>query len=113
MGCSSAERCRRVDQRGVRVERPVGIEIVAVSRALRVLDRVRVPTLILTAGDDPFVPVAPFEDPAVTGNPDVRVIVTPHGGHCAYVERAASDYDGYWAEREIVRFIGSASRAAR
>jgi predicted alpha/beta-fold hydrolase len=30
--------------------------------------------------------------------------VTPTGGHCAFVERAELDYDGYWAEREIVRF---------
>jgi predicted alpha/beta-fold hydrolase len=73
--------------------------------ALRVIDRIRVPALILTAADDPFVPVGPFRDPAVTGNPNITVVVTPHGGHCAYLERANGDYDGYWAEREIVRFI--------
>ena len=48
--------------------------------ALRVLDRIRVPALILTAEDDPFVPVAPFRDPAVTNNPQVRVVITPYGG---------------------------------
>jgi predicted alpha/beta-fold hydrolase len=31
--------------------------------------------------------------------------VTPHGGHCAFLERPAPGYDGYWAEREIVRFV--------
>ena len=31
--------------------------------AMRVIDRIRVPTLILTAEDDPFVPPAPFRDP--------------------------------------------------
>ena len=75
--------------------------------ALRVLDRIRVPALILTAADDPFVPIDPFRDPAVTGNPNITVAITPHGGHCAYLERAESGYDGYWAEREIVRFISS------
>src|SRR6185503_10928827 len=73
--------------------------------ALRVADRIRVPTLILTAEDDPFVPTSTFCDPVVTSNPSITVVMTPHGGHCAYVERGDEDYDGYWAEREIVRFI--------
>jgi uncharacterized protein len=73
--------------------------------AMRVIDRIRVPALILTAEDDPFVPTPPFHDPAVTGNPYVHVQVTRHGGHCAFVERAVDGYDGYWAEREVVRFV--------
>jgi predicted alpha/beta-fold hydrolase len=73
--------------------------------ALRVADRIRVPALILTAEDDPFVPPATFRDAALTSNPNVTVVITPHGGHCAYVEQRQNDYDGYWAEREIVRFI--------
>ena len=73
--------------------------------AMRVIDRIRVPTLIVTAADDPFVPPAPFRDPAVTGNPAITTVITPHGGHCAFVERADGEYDGYWAEREIVRFV--------
>ncbi|MBI4263378.1 MAG: alpha/beta fold hydrolase [Acidobacteria bacterium] len=79
--------------------------------ALRVIDRVRVPTLVLTAEDDPFVPVAAFRDPPVTRNPFITVVVTPHGGHCAYLERAGRDYDGYWAEREIVRFANAHARS--
>jgi predicted alpha/beta-fold hydrolase len=73
--------------------------------ALRVVDRIRVPTLVLTAEDDPFVPVEPFRDPAVTGNPHLLVRITTHGGHCAFLERADTGYDGYWAEREIVNFV--------
>jgi len=73
--------------------------------ALRVVDRIRVPALILTAADDPFVPTAPFADAAVAGNARVQVVVTDAGGHCAWVERGGAGYDGYWAEREIVRFI--------
>lgn len=79
--------------------------------AMRVVDRIRVPALIITAADDPFVPVEPFHDPAVTGNPDITVVITPSGGHCAYLERPdATGYDGYWVEREIVRFVASASK---
>ncbi len=73
--------------------------------AMRVVDRIRVPALIIAAEDDPFVPASTFRDPAVTSNPNITVVLTPHGGHCAYVERGDGSYDGYWAEREIVRFI--------
>jgi predicted alpha/beta-fold hydrolase len=75
--------------------------------AMRVIDRIRVPALILTAEDDPFVPVDPFRDPSVAGNPFVTVVVTRHGGHCAFVEKGTGEYDGYWAEREVVRFVNS------
>lgn len=75
--------------------------------AMRVVDRIRVPALIITAEDDPFVPPAPFRDPAVTNNPFITAVVMPHGGHCAFVERGDGDYDGYWAEREIVRFAAA------
>ena len=80
--------------------------------ALRIVDRIRVPTLIMTARNDPFVPAAPFSHPAITDNPNITVVVTPQGGHCAYMEAPDEGYDGYWAEREIVRFA-SASVSSR
>jgi predicted alpha/beta-fold hydrolase len=80
--------------------------------ALRVIDRIRLPALIITAEDDPFVPDVPFRGGPVGGNPNITVVITPHGGHCAYLERPAGDYDGYWAEREIMRFA-EALRSAR
>lgn len=78
--------------------------------AMRVIDRITVPALIITAEDDPFVPTAPFRDPLVTSNPNLRVIVTQHGGHCAFITdpqtggATATEDDGYWAEREILTF---------
>src|SRR5262249_45829990 len=75
--------------------------------AARVIDRIRVPTLILTAADDPFVPSSTFREPSVAHHPHLMTVVTPHGGHCAYVEQATNGYDGYWAEREIVRFVSA------
>jgi predicted alpha/beta-fold hydrolase len=78
--------------------------------AMRVIDRIRIPTLVLTAEDDPFVPITPFRDPAVTSNPSITVVITPHGGHCAYLERGLDGYDGYWAEREVVNFATSQVR---
>jgi len=73
--------------------------------AMRVIDNISVPTLIITAADDPFVPPGPFTDPAVARNRNITLKLTPHGGHCGFVEEPRPGYDGYWAEREIVRFL--------
>jgi uncharacterized protein len=78
--------------------------------AMRAIDRIRVPTFILTAENDPFVPPDPFRSAAVTGNPFITTVVTREGGHCAFVERAEGDYDGYYSEREVVRFATAAWR---
>jgi predicted alpha/beta-fold hydrolase len=72
--------------------------------AMRVIDRIRVPALVITAEDDPFVPTQPFRDPRLTGNPNVTVVVTRHGGHCGFLAAASNGFDGYWAERRIVQF---------
>jgi predicted alpha/beta-fold hydrolase len=72
--------------------------------AMRVIDRIRVPTLIITADDDPFVPTEPFHDPRLTGNPHITLRVTRHGGHCGFVSDSTADSDGYWAEHQLVRF---------
>ena len=75
--------------------------------AMRVIENIRVPALILTAEDDPFVPTSPFYAEAVRRNPAITVVVTKYGGHCAFVEQPQNGYDGYWAEREIVRFVSA------
>lgn len=72
--------------------------------AARVIDRVRVPTLIITAEDDPFVPSAPFRDPRLTSNPAITLIVTRHGGHCGFVAADPDGRDCYWAEERIMEF---------
>ena len=72
--------------------------------AMRIVDRIRVPTLVITAEDDPFVPSRPFREPQLAGNPSVTTIVCAHGGHCAFIGAPAPEDDGYWAERVIVDF---------
>ena len=72
--------------------------------AMRVIDRIAVPALIVTAEDDPFVPPEPFRDPRVTGNPHIKTVITRHGGHCGFICEA-NGYDGYWAERLVVDFV--------
>ena len=78
--------------------------------AMRVIDRVQVPALVITAADDPFVPTQPFHDPKLTGNPSIDLRMSAHGGHCGFVgPRTAAD-EGYWAERQIVDFVEKNAR---
>jgi uncharacterized protein len=79
--------------------------------AMRVIDRIALPALVITAEDDPFVPVAPFRDPRLTGNRNIRLMVTKHGGHCGFLEAPHGGHDGYWAERQIVDFALDVTRA--
>ena len=59
--------------------------------AMRVIDKISIPTLIITAADDPFVPPGPFKEPAVTRNRNITLKLTPHGGHCGFVEEPRAD----------------------
>jgi len=77
---------------------------------MRVAHRIRVPALVITAADDPFVPAELFRDPRLRGNPHVNVIVTKHGGHCGFAADVAGVDDGYWAERQIVGFAEQVTR---
>ena len=79
--------------------------------AMRVIPDIRVPTLLISAEDDPFVPVDVLRSPAVTGNPQITLIVTKHGGHCGFLAEADANEDGYWAENAIIRFADAAVRS--
>ena len=72
--------------------------------AMRVIDQVRRPSLILSACDDPFVPPGIFEATGVRNNANIQAVVSPHGGHCGFVEVPGAD-DGYYAERTLVNFL--------
>jgi hypothetical protein len=73
--------------------------------AMRVVDHIRVPGLLITAEDDPFISADSYRDPRVTGNPALTVLITPHGGHCGFIEKPSGEYDGYWAEQTVVDFV--------
>lgn len=47
------------------------------------LSTLQVPATILTAADDPVIPIAEFRDLKLA--PSTELIVTPHGGHCAFI----------------------------
>jgi uncharacterized protein len=68
------------------------------------LPQIRIPTLIIHAEDDPFIPFDPFRDPRVTDNPNVLLVGTSHGGHVAFTNIRRADEDRAWAENRAVDF---------
>jgi uncharacterized protein len=70
----------------------------------RVIDRVAIPTLILHALDDPFVRLTPQTRATILANPDITLIETLHGGHCAYLCEDAGD-GIRWAEATVTRYL--------
>lgn len=63
---------------------------------------IRVPAFLMTARDDPFVAVEPFE--RVAAMPNLSVHIVPHGGHLGFVGR-----DGLggirWAETRLTEWM--------
>ncbi len=76
--------------------------------AIRVTDRIRVPTLVLPAQDDPFVPYAVFQQPAITGNPAIQLEAPAYGGHCSFISNVAGE-NRFWAESRVVEFCRAKS----
>lgn len=72
------------------------------SSAIRVVSRARIPTLILHAKDDPFVPYSPLLRPEVSANPHIATEIPLHGGHVAFVSNNKAAR--FWAEESLARF---------
>lgn len=75
----------------------------------RVADKIAVPTLILRAVDDPFVRLIPETRAALLANPNVLLVETPHGGHCAYLSTDRGE-DIHWAEVSVIRFLANINK---
>ena len=73
--------------------------------ACRVLDSITVPTLIITAQDDPFIPYSMFTVALIQRHPKIRVIAPCYGGHCGFIHWAHNGEDPYWAENRIMDFL--------
>jgi predicted alpha/beta-fold hydrolase len=59
----------------------------ATQSAVRYLDAIRVPTLLIAAKDDPLVPFEVYDQPAFQSNPALTLIAVEHGGHLGFLSR--------------------------
>lgn len=69
------------------------------------LHQIRIPTLILHAADDPFVPATAVPGPAELG-PWVTLELSAGGGHVGFRDR-----DGYWLDRRVPQWLGQQLQA--
>ena len=77
--------------------------------ARKVVANVRVPTLMITAQDDPFVPYESFLAALVSENPTIRFVAPEHGGHCGFISRHRGA-ERFWAEARIAEFCAEITR---
>lgn len=78
--------------------------------AANVVDRISVPTLIIHAANDPFIRLLPETRQRILSNPNITYIETNDGGHCAFIGQPdGNGYDGRWAERQVVDFVGQSA----
>lgn len=77
--------------------------------AKKVIANVRVPVLLITAQDDPFVPYESLLRARVNENPCVEFVAPEHGGHCGFVSRW-SGAERFWAEQRTVDFVEEQAR---
>jgi len=71
--------------------------------AKRVVGKIRVPYLLITAQDDPFVPYDAIRATGAEQNPLITFAAPKHGGHCAFISNQPG-VQRFWAESRIVDF---------
>ncbi len=67
------------------------------------LDRIRIPTLLVQAKDDPLIPFEVYDHPAFSQNPFLRLLAVEHGGHLGFV---AKGKPRFWLDQVLVQWIG-------
>ena len=68
------------------------------------LGRIRVPTLLVHAADDPFVPPEAIPHDTIRANPALHAAIVAHGGHVGFVAGQPGRPE-FWAETEAARFL--------
>ncbi len=75
--------------------------------ALNFVSAIRVPTLLVQARDDHFIPFSIFDSPAVRSNPFLELVAPMHGGHIGFLARGPHRF---WLDRVILDWIQSLAR---
>jgi predicted alpha/beta-fold hydrolase len=73
--------------------------------ARHVLGKIAVPTIIITAQDDPFIPYSMFSLAEIHQNPHIRFMAPQYGGHCGFFQQHRQDEDRFWVENRIIESI--------
>ncbi|MCA1567842.1 MAG: alpha/beta fold hydrolase [Acidobacteria bacterium] len=75
------------------------------SSSLPLIPRIQIPTLVIHAEDDPFIPFDSLRHPSVGANPNVMLLAPRHGGHVGFVgDGNTGGEDRFWAENRLIEF---------
>jgi predicted alpha/beta-fold hydrolase len=72
--------------------------------ALPLMGQIRIPTLIIHAQDDPFIPFEPLHHTSILENQYLLLLAPQHGGHVGFVASETEGEDRFWAENRLVEF---------
>jgi predicted alpha/beta-fold hydrolase len=75
------------------------------SSSLPFLTSISVPTLCISAEDDPFLPPEALARAQRAASPSIEFRITAAGGHTGFVAGSAPWASRYWAEEQMVRWI--------
>lgn len=73
------------------------------SSASPLIESIRVPTLIVSAADDPLVPASLFS--SLGASPPVAARIVAGGGHLGYISRSRVDPDRRWMDWRVVAWV--------
>jgi predicted alpha/beta-fold hydrolase len=74
--------------------------------ALRVADAIRIPTIVISAQDDPIVPIQTLRDENLTSNCHITIVTPQYGGHGGFISRETGD-ERFWVEARIVEYCAA------
>jgi hypothetical protein len=79
------------------------------SSSLGWLDRIRVPTLLISAADDPFLPRDVLDEvrAVARSNSALQCEFPEHGGHVGFIAGSLPWRPLYWAEWRVMEFLAS------
>lgn len=79
------------------------IDYYARSSSKQYLDRIHIPTLLIQAEDDPFIPFEQYHSSKMSAC--CILLATKYGGHVGFVTRSSRLEDSFWAENRVVEFF--------
>ena len=81
----------------------------ATQSSKNLLNDIRVPSLLIQAKDDTFIPFGIFDHPAFGTNPFLRLLATDHGGHLGFLARRGQRF---WVDDAALDFLTGLVRVA-
>ena len=78
--------------------------------AKKLIGQIRLPLLMITSRDDPFVPYELFQRADPARNPAIQFVAPAHGGHCGFISNKVGA-ERFWAEQSIIEFCETIRRA--